>query len=93
MDDVPADKESFLASERRVKCINPDCAKAIPGGLEVCPFCQKKQETEKKVVLDSDGDGLPDAWEKAHGLNPADASDAKNDNLCIIKLFNTLFSN
>ncbi|MGV3660880.1 MAG: pectate lyase [Prosthecobacter sp.] len=25
---------------------------------------------------DTDGDGLPDAWEKAHALNPADAADA-----------------
>lgn len=24
---------------------------------------------------DSDGDGIPDAWEKAHGLNPADPAD------------------
>ena len=25
---------------------------------------------------DSDSDGIPDSWEKAHGMNPADAADA-----------------
>jgi hypothetical protein len=28
---------------------------------------------------DADRDGMPDAWEKQHGLNPADRSDAAAD--------------
>lgn len=29
-----------------------------------------------KALKDSDGDGMPDAWESKHGLNPESASDA-----------------
>ena len=29
--------------------------------------------------VDSDQDGMPDAWEKTHGLNPADAGDSRSD--------------
>ena len=32
-----------------------------------------------KVEVDSDGDGLPNAWEKKYGLNPNDPSDAVKD--------------
>ena len=70
--------ESFLASERRVLCSK--CKKAIPGDVKVCPvcpFCGTKQEEEKKIVVDADGDGLPDEWEARYGLssnNPADAN-------------------
>lgn len=71
---------SFLASEKRVKCAK--CKKAIPGDIKavpVCPFCGEKQAEEKKVVVDADGDGLPDEWEARHGLNPGDAGDANAD--------------
>lgn len=71
---------SFLASERRVKC--KKCQKVIPGDIKAvpkCPFCGEKQEEEKKVVLDSDGDGIPDEWEKRYGLNPNDPNDANAD--------------
>ncbi len=34
-----------------------------------------------KPYVDTDNDGMPDAWEKAHGLNPRDASDANKDSV------------
>lgn len=35
----------------------------------------------QNVMTDTDKDGLPDAWEKAHKLNPADATDASLNTL------------
>jgi len=32
-----------------------------------------------KPYIDTDADGIPDAWEIKYGLNPQDASDAKSD--------------
>ena len=71
---------SFLARERRVFCAK--CKKAISGDVKACPecpFCGEKQQEEQKVVLDADGDGIPDEWERRYGLNPADAADASAD--------------
>ncbi|MDR0811294.1 MAG: thrombospondin type 3 repeat-containing protein, partial [Paludibacter sp.] len=36
-------------------------------------------EYKGKPVVDSDNDGMPDAWEKKYGLNPNDPSDAAKD--------------
>ena len=72
--------ESFMSSERRVFC--KKCRKAISGDIKAvpaCPFCGEKQEEEKKVVVDADGDGLPDEWEKRFGIGRGDASDATAD--------------
>lgn len=68
---------SFLASERRVFC--KKCQQAIPDHVKVCSFCGEKQEEKQKVVLDADGDGMPDEWEKKQGFNPADPADADAD--------------
>lgn len=36
-------------------------------------------QTLLSVTLETDGDGLPDTWESAHGLNPNDPTDATAD--------------
>lgn len=84
-------QESFLTSEKRVKCV---CGKVMPGGLETCPACNvslvvvnkvdeeaKKQEqwTKKFGVpaddADADNDGFTNAEEYAMGTDPTDAKD------------------
>ena len=78
--EVPERLASFLASERRVFC--KKCQKVISGDVKAfpkCPFCGEKQEEEKAIVLDADGDGLPDEWEKKFGLNPNSPNDAELD--------------
>jgi len=86
--EVPNDKKgSFLASECRVYCQNPDraaCHRPIPAKSEVCPFCGFKQPKEDPVDVarggtDVDNDGMPDAWESKYGFNPLDPADANQD--------------
>jgi len=45
------------------------------GGYEAYPTMMRAAD------WDTDHDGIPDAWEKAHGLNAADASDGNRTNL------------
>ena len=71
--------ENFLASGRRKLCAKAECASPIAGDAKTCPVCGEKQPEEKKVVYDTDGDGLPDEWEKRYGFNVNDASDASAD--------------
>jgi hypothetical protein len=43
------------------------------GGWENYP------EVHHAANWDTDGDGIPDAWEKSHGLNPSDIADGNKD--------------
>ena len=74
-----------FASEKRLLCDNEACGRAMPEKFDaeknlVCAFCGATQKVSKVAkVADSDGDGLPDVWEKAHGLDPSDPADADAD--------------
>jgi len=62
---------NYLISGRRVFCGNCQCAIVQPKTEdEPCPFCRKPQPSVKAIVLDTDGDGFDDEYEKKYGLNP-----------------------
>ena len=91
-DDVADGRENFLTSEKMVRCMNKECGKAISPARDAqkredgsdekgvkCHYCGTWQEEEHKVVLDADGDGIPDKWEIRYKLNPKDPADAALD--------------
>ena len=76
MDDGAA--TGFFVPERRVWCVS--CYKGIPFTAETCTFCgQAQPDTKEVVVFDTDGDGMPDAWERQYGFDPLDPADAHGD--------------
>lgn len=77
----PDRKTGFFVPEARVFCINERCRYPIGIHWEKCPACGTEQivKREEDPTADSDGDGMPDVWERKHGLNPHDAADADLD--------------
>lgn len=79
MDD--SSRSGFFVPEVRVWCVK--CRKPIPADAETCPLCGEQQPAKRTDVtdagMDSDGDGLPDLWEREHGFNPLDPEDAGLD--------------
>lgn len=72
------DADKVLASTPYVKRRLPDDSYKLgiitdPGQVGGLP------EYKGKPRVDTDNDGLPDAWEKKHGLNPFDGSDSAKD--------------
>ncbi|MBO5015653.1 MAG: pectate lyase, partial [Bacteroidaceae bacterium] len=73
--DVKDGKASCTASGNSPGYINTpsDIAQALPE-LGVNPYPPLKRDTTVDVK-DTDGDGMPDSWEKKYGLNPSDKAD------------------
>ncbi|MFW6152565.1 MAG: Amuc_1099 family pilus-like system protein, partial [Verrucomicrobiota bacterium] len=68
---------ALTVPERRVWCV--DCRMPIPFDARVCDFCGHVQPKPKGERKDWDKDGMKDEWEREHGLDPNDPSDAAAD--------------
>ncbi|HVM47563.1 MAG TPA: thrombospondin type 3 repeat-containing protein [Candidatus Acidoferrum sp.] len=57
--------------------VNLDCSGS--SGANQSEYLLDLDVVSDPLAQDSDGDGMPDAWEVAHGFNPYDPSDALQD--------------
>ena len=90
---------TLFDAARYITCANPACAHILPFAVNVCPYCKAEQGPEKTQVaesaeMDSDGDGMPDAYENKHKFldrnNPGDANlDEDNDGFTNLEEFQT----
>lgn len=75
LDDVKEGKASCTAAGNKEGYINTpaDILNALPE-LGTNPYPELKRDISVDVT-DTDGDGVPDSWERAHGLDPKDVTD------------------
>jgi pectate lyase len=64
------------ADARIIESFTKSTGKIIDSQNEVGGYPPLKAGT---APVDKDSDGMPDVWEKAHGLDPADATDSARD--------------
>lgn len=77
---VGEDAPSLLIAPNRVYCVKENCKKAIKFDAKICPFCNEPQPDDDVAEdWDSDGDGMPDNYEREQAFNPADPADKDLD--------------
>jgi hypothetical protein len=71
----------FFVPEMRIWCVRNDCRFPLAPDWTKCPQCGTEQSAKpiESVNADSDGDGMPDEWERKYDLNPQDPADAELD--------------
>ncbi len=75
-EDVCAESGALPRDEITAKCIYEVRTRTGQWDREEPPGDWRARMAGGKPLPDGDGDGMPDEWEKAHGLNPADPADA-----------------
>ncbi len=74
-------KVGFFVPEMRIWCVRNDCRFPLSPDWKKCPQCGTEQNAKpiESINADSDGDGMPDEWERKYDLNPQDPADAELD--------------